>query len=77
MGVVDDLTSEHRLDEDAVAYNTAALNIMKANKIQVNDLYSLVLPKLKTLQKPRNVHFREEGSKVLAEQVATMIESEL
>ena len=66
-----------RLPEDAVHYNTAALNIMKANHIQVNDLYSLVLPNLKTLQKPRNVHFKKEGSKVLADQVAAVIQSAL
>ncbi|GEM_PF-6617613 len=66
-----------RLPEDAVHYNTAALKIMKANHIQVNDLYSLVLPNLKTLQKPRNVHFKKEGSKVLADQVAAVIQSAL
>ena len=66
-----------RLPENAVNYNAAALKIMKANNIQVNDLYSLVLPKLKTLQKRRNVHFNAEGSKVLADQVATTIQSAL
>ena len=66
-----------RLPEDAAKYNAAALKIMKANNIQVNDLYSLALPKLKTLQMPRNVHFKPEGSKVLADQVAAMIQSAL
>ena len=66
-----------RLPEDAAKYNTAALNIMKANNIQVNDLYSLALPKLKTLQKRKNVHFKPEGSQVLADQVAAMIQSAL
>ena len=66
-----------RLPEDAVNYNAAALKIMKANNIQVNDLYSLVLPKLKTLQKPKNVHFKPEGSQVLADQVAAMIQAAL
>ena len=66
-----------RLPEDAAKYNAAALNIMKANNIQVNDLYSLVLPKLETLQKPVNVHFTQEGSKLLADQVAAIIQSAL
>ena len=66
-----------RLPEDAVNYNAAALKIMKANRIQVNDLYSLAYPKLKSLQKPRNVHFKPEGSKVLADQVAARIQSAL
>jgi acyl-CoA thioesterase-1 len=67
----------YRLPEDAAKYNAAALEIMKANNIQVNDLYSLVSPKLETLQKPRNVHFKQEGSEVLAEQVAAVIQAAL
>lgn len=58
-----------RLPEDAAKYNAAALKIMKAYNIQVNDLYNLALPKLETLQKPVNVHFTKEGSKLLADQV--------
>ena len=58
-------------------YNAAALGIIRANKIQVNDLYQLVLPKMNALQKPRNVHFHEEGSKVLGEQVANAIQAAL
>ncbi|MDA3927115.1 MAG: SGNH/GDSL hydrolase family protein [Kiritimatiellae bacterium] len=66
-----------RLPEDAPKYNAAALKIMQTNNIEVNDLYSLALPKLKTLQRRRNVHFKPEGSKVLADQVAAMIQSAL
>lgn len=66
-----------RIPEDAAKYNAAALKIMKANNIQINDLYSLILPKLETLQEPVNVHFTEEGSKVLADQVASIIQSGL
>ncbi len=64
-----------RLPEDAVHYNAAALNIMQANNIQVNDLYRLALPKLETLQRRRNVHFNTAGSKVLADQVAATIQN--
>ncbi len=64
-----------RLPEDAVKYNAAALNIMQANNIQVNDLYRLALPKLETLQRRRNVHFNTEGSQVLADQVAATIQN--
>lgn len=67
----------YRQPEDAARYNAAALNIMQANHIQVNDLYRLVLPKLRTLQKPRNVHFKPEGSKFLADQVAAVIQAAL
>ena len=58
-------------------YNEAALKIMKANGIKVDDLYGLVLPNIAKLQKPNNVHFTPEGSQVLAEQVAKAISSEL
>jgi lysophospholipase L1-like esterase len=67
----------YRLPEDAAKYNDAALKIMNANEIQVNDLYSLILPKLDTLQKPVNVHFTKEGYKLLADQVTAVIESTL
>ncbi len=66
-----------RLPEDAAKYNAAALGVIRANNIQVNDLYQLVLPKLNALQKRRNVHFNEEGSKVLGEQVADVIQAAL
>ena len=58
---------------DVKQYNTIACGIMKKNKIPVNDLYTFVLPRLKELQRPRNVHFTDEGSAALAEQVAKHI----
>jgi hypothetical protein len=67
----------YRSPEDAAKYNDAALKIMKANEIQVNDLYSLVLPKLDPLQKPVNVHFTKEGSTLMADQVTAVIKSTL
>ena len=58
-------------------YNVAAIKIMELNGIKINDLYGFVMPKLKKLQLRRNVHFNQEGSSVLAEKVAEMIEVEL
>lgn len=66
-----------RSPEDAAKYNDAALKIMKANGIPVNDLYSLVLSKLDSYQRPVNVHFTKEGSKLLADQVVAVIKSAL
>jgi acyl-CoA thioesterase-1 len=60
-----------------VRYNAAALEIMKANKIRVNDLYAFCEPHLATWQLPRNVHFNSEGSAALAKQVASVIAEEL
>jgi len=62
-----------RQPEDAVRYNAVALKIMKENNIPVNDLYSLVLPKLAKIQKPVNVHFLPEGYQLMARQVADAI----
>jgi lysophospholipase L1-like esterase len=55
-------------------YNEVALKIMKKNDIAINDLYSYVLPRMEELQRPRNVHFTQEGSKALGNQVALSIE---
>jgi acyl-CoA thioesterase-1 len=65
--------SPPRKDSDVVAYNAVAAKIMKANGIPTDDLYAFALPKLKEIQRPANVHFSEEGSKVLAGQVAKTI----
>ena len=62
-----------RLPADAVAYNEKAIKIMKENGVQVNDLYNHILPHLKKLQRPVNVHFSPEGSLHLARKVAKNI----
>lgn len=66
-----------RTDEDVVAYNAAAREIMEERDIRINDLYSHALPILHEIQQPVNVHFTEEGSRVLAEWVVEAIEAEL
>ncbi|MCA9413398.1 MAG: SGNH/GDSL hydrolase family protein [Candidatus Omnitrophica bacterium] len=58
-------------------YNDAALRVMKKHDIAIDDLYSFVLPQIEKIQRPNNVHFTEEGSKVLAEEVARHIEKAL
>ena len=60
--------------EDVVRYNEAALAIMLENGIAIDDLYAFALPQLAEIQLPRNVHVTEEGSKVLATEVARSIE---
>jgi len=62
-----------RIPEDAQKYNSAALDIMKKHDIPVNDLHEFVLPKLKELQEPKNVHFTSKGSTAMAEEVARYI----
>jgi len=58
-----------RIPADAVKYNSAALEVMKEHGVVVNDLYAFVLAQRKTLQRPKNVHFTPEGSKILAKEV--------
>lgn len=69
--------SPPRKNDDVIAYNAVAAKIMKANDVAVDDLYSFALPKLTEIQRSANVHFSDEGSKVLAGQVAKTILDEL
>jgi acyl-CoA thioesterase-1 len=61
----------NRNNSDVSAYNAAALAIMHENHILVNDLYHYVLPRLKELQLPDDVHFNAAGCDAMAEQVAS------
>lgn len=69
--------SPYRDPADPAKYNAAAVAIMKKNDIPVNDLYALVLPQLDKIQKPKNVHFKPEGSALLAKQVTEKISAVL
>jgi len=62
-----------RHNEDVVAYNAAAKKIMDKNGILIDDLYAFALPRVKKIQRPKNVHFTGKGSKVLAGHVAQCI----
>ncbi len=62
-----------RIQADAERYNQAALKVMKKHRVQINDLYAFGRPRLDSIQQPHNVHFTEEGSRLLAEQVAASI----
>ncbi len=62
-----------RLKGDVERYNRAALAIMKRHGVRVDDLYAFALPRLASIQRPSNVHFTEEGSRLLAQQVADSI----
>lgn len=70
-------TNPLREPEEPPRYNAAALEIMKANNISVNDLFAFCEPRLGKIQLPRNVHFTPAGSKAIAEQVAKAIEREI
>jgi acyl-CoA thioesterase-1 len=67
--------SSNRHEEDVLAYNAAAKKIMDENRIPIDDLHAFVdaRPDKATMQWPANVHFRAEGSAVLAEEVTRHI----
>ncbi len=62
-----------REPETVIKYNKAAIKIMKKANVPINDLYSLVLPKLSEIQRVNNVHFIDAGSQLMAEQVVETV----
>lgn len=62
---------------DVVAYNVAAINIMKEMDVSVDDLYSGLLPYIKEMRIPGSVHVNNVGARHLAYLVITSIKSRL
>jgi len=69
--------SSGRVAGDEKRYNEAALRVMKKHKVQVNDLAAWAAAGPKEGQRPANVHYTDEGSAYLAEQVVKSIEKAL
>ncbi len=65
--------SKGRYVGDSISYNSAASLVMIRHGIPTHDLFTLSRERMKEIMKPANVHFTEEGSKVLAESVAEVI----
>ena len=65
--------SPPRKDEEVLEYNQAAQRVMDQHGIPTNDLYTFAKKRLKKIQRPKNVHFTPEGSKILARPVAKAI----
>ncbi|UCF17912.1 MAG: SGNH/GDSL hydrolase family protein [Phycisphaerales bacterium] len=62
-----------RIKGDAKRYNVAAERVMEKHGIPVNDLYSFSMARLEKIQRPANVHFTPEGSRLLGAQVTRQI----
>ena len=63
---------------DDLKYNEAARAVMEKHGIEVNDLHSVMAGKMEQLGvKPGDVHFKTEGSELLAKQVANAIRKAL
>lgn len=57
--------------------NEIAVKVMKENGVAVDDLYAVILPRQAEVQRPKDVHFKTEGSALLGKAVAASIEAEL
>lgn len=69
-----------RVPGDELAYNAAALRVMRAEGVQVNDLHAFVGSaehRLAMGGKPKDVHYTDAGSKALAGEVVRAIEDAL
>ncbi|MBI5685249.1 MAG: SGNH/GDSL hydrolase family protein [Verrucomicrobia bacterium] len=62
---------------DEGEYNAIARKIMEANGVRINDLNACITPERGKMQKPRDVHYTDEGSAFLAKKVAIEIEAVL
>lgn len=69
--------SAGRVAGDEMKYNEAAVRVMKAEGVAIDDLHAFAMPKLTEIQRPQNVHFTDAGSKALAGQVAASIKGAL
>ena len=73
----DPVEGPYRAPGLAEKYNKVALKIMSEHGIKVNDLYGFTKPRMAELLRPQNVHFTEDGSRILAEEVASQMKKVL
>lgn len=69
--------SPKRIPEEVARYNEAAARVMARHQVAINDLYHFAMPKLSTIQRENNVHFHDEGSRLLAGEVVAAIRKAL
>jgi len=62
--------SDARIKGDEQKYNAIAIRVMQRNGVAIDDLYGFAQPRLAEIQLPANVHFKPDGYKQLADQVA-------
>ncbi len=58
-------------------YNAVARKVMTENGVAIDDLNAAIAPHVEKMQRANDVHFTDEGSALLAKQVASAIETQL
>jgi acyl-CoA thioesterase-1 len=69
--------STGRIPGDELTYNAIAARVMRTAGITIEDLHAHSLAAPAGSQLPANVHYSDDGSRYLAEHVATAIRSQL
>ncbi len=69
--------AEGRVPGHEIRYNAAAAAVMDSAGVPIHDLHSFAAPRPDSIQRPADVHFTNEGSALLAKQVAAAIRSAL
>ena len=73
----DKIENPGRRFDSIEARNALAKKLMEENGVVVEDLYALVLPRKNAIQRPGDVHFSPEGSRLIGEEVAKNIKAAL
>jgi lysophospholipase L1-like esterase len=71
------LDPKTRLFESIPERNALAVKAMQARGVAIDDLYTVILPRVKEFQRPHDVHFTPAGSALLAQSVADSIIQQL
>lgn len=60
----------HREEQDVEDYNLIAVELARNHGVRINDLHEFALGRLPAIQRPVNVHFTDDGSRQLGDEVA-------
>jgi len=63
--------------DSIIERNAAAAKVMASHKIDINDLFTAITPRLDELQRPDDCHFTAPGNAFLGETVAAFLTSRL
>ena len=67
----------HYVKDSELEYNRTALEVMTAQRVQVNDLWAFATPRIAEIQEPGNPHFTAKGSQILSAEIADVIRAAL